>query len=195
VENCPQHLYTNLHTFFYYKKRLIKYFNTKTLLRCLRARSFFSMNVFDDKHDFIRETHKPFTPLPTVYEERTTKQKWRPRSISKVFIAHPMSSTTKRHFKNCHDDSSTKSTATQNANRHLKNTESTPPHQNTPPKLTHQILSERETPYKVYGNTQVRIPLSTPKSNAHNNYINMKITSHAMKEARKKNEQKTKQFH
>jgi hypothetical protein len=46
------------------------------------------MNIFDDKHNFIRETHKPFTPLPTIYEERTTKQKWRPMSISKVFIAH-----------------------------------------------------------------------------------------------------------
>ena len=150
------------------------------------------MNVFDDKHDFIRETHKPFTPLPTIYEERTTKQKWRPTSIiSEVSIEHHMSSTTKRHFKNRHDDSSTKSTAAQNSNRHLEYAESTSPHQNTPPKLTHQILSERKTPYKVYGDTRVRIPLSTPKSNADDDYINMKITSHAIKEGRRMNKRQS----
>ena len=150
------------------------------------------MNVFDDKHDFIRETHKPFTPLRTIYEERTTKQKWRPTSIiSEVSIEHHMSSTTKRHFKNRHDDSSTKSTAAQNSNRHLEYAESTPPHQNTPPKLTHQILSERKTPYKVYGDTRVRIPLSTPKSNADDDYINMKITSHAIKEGRRMNKRQS----
>jgi len=158
-----EHKFANI--FLLQKTRLIKYFNTKTVRRCLRARSFFSMNVFDDKHDFIRQTHKPFTPLPTIYEERTTKQKWRPTSIiSKVIIAHHISSTTKRHFKNRHDDSSTKSTAAQNSNRHLEYAESTPPHQNTPPKLTHQILSERKTPYKGNGDTRVRIPLSTPKN-------------------------------
>jgi hypothetical protein len=98
------------------------------------------MNLFDDKHNFIRETHKPFTPLPAIHEERATKQKWRPMSMREVFIAHHTSSSTKRHFKKRHDDSSTKSTAAQNTNRHLENTESTPRHQDTPPKLTHQSV-------------------------------------------------------
>jgi hypothetical protein len=51
--------------------------------------------------------------------------------------------------------------------------------------LTHQILSEHKTPYKVYGNTRVGIPFSTPKSNTDNNYINMNMISHATKEERR----------
>jgi len=102
-----------------------------------------------------------------------------------VFIEHHMSSSTKRHFKKRHNNSSTISTAAQNANRHLKNTELTPPHQNTPPQSTHQILSVRKIPYKVYGNTQVRIQFSTPKSNADDDYINMNMISHATKEERR----------